>query len=110
MITAPQGEQKAAYRLAWTQYQPFSDDAEPLRQHVFAAQYNDLFWPLITTSSLEMRTLPVGLTILNFSYGGMERPLVLSGAVFATVPILIIYVIFQRRIIKGITLTGMGGR
>ena len=77
---------------------------------VFLAHYNDLFWPLIVTNSLEMRTLPVGLTLLNFSYGGQERPLVLAGAVFASVPILIVYIIFQRQIIKGVTLTGMGGR
>ena len=76
---------------------------------VFLGHYNDLFWPLVTTSSLEMRTLPVGLTLLNFSYGGMERPLVLAGAVFASVPILIVYIIFQRRIIDGVTMTGMGG-
>jgi multiple sugar transport system permease protein len=77
---------------------------------VFLGHYNDLLWPFITTSSLEMRTLPVGLTILNSSYAGQYRPMVLSGAVFATVPIVIVYIIFQRRIIKGVTLTGMGGR
>ncbi|MCA9836700.1 MAG: carbohydrate ABC transporter permease [Trueperaceae bacterium] len=77
---------------------------------VFLGHYNDLFWPLITTNSIEMRTLPVGLTLLNFSYGGMERPLVLAGAIFASVPVLIVYVIFQRQIIKGVAMTGMGGR
>jgi multiple sugar transport system permease protein len=77
---------------------------------VFLGHYNDLFWPLITTNSIEMRTLPVGLTLLNFSYGNQERPLVLAGAIFASVPILIIYIIFQRQIIKGVAMTGMGGR
>lgn len=77
---------------------------------VFLGHYNDLLWPFITTSSIEMRTLPVGLQILNSSYAGQYRPMVLAGAVFATVPIMIVYIIFQRRIIKGVTLTGMGGR
>jgi multiple sugar transport system permease protein len=77
---------------------------------VFLGHYNDLLWPFITTSSLEMRTLPVGLQILNSSYAGQYRPLVLAGAVFATVPIMIVYIIFQRRIIKGVVMTGMGGR
>jgi multiple sugar transport system permease protein len=77
---------------------------------VFLGHYNDLLWPFITTSSLEMRTLPVGLQILNSSYAGQYRPMVLAGAVFATVPIMIVYIIFQRRIIRGVTLTGMGGR
>jgi multiple sugar transport system permease protein len=77
---------------------------------IFVGHYNDLFWPFITTNSVEMRTLPVGLQILNSSYAGQYRPLVLAGAIFASLPILIVYVIFQRRIIKGVTMTGMGGR
>ena len=76
----------------------------------FLGHYNDLFWPFIVTNSLQMRTLPVGLTILNSSYAGQYRPLVLAGAIFATVPTLIVYVIFQRRIIKGVAMTGLGGR
>ncbi|MFN8447403.1 MAG: carbohydrate ABC transporter permease [Anaerolineae bacterium] len=78
---------------------------------VFLGHYNDLFWPFIVTNSIEMRTLPVGLTILNSAYAVTSRPLILAGAMFATVPILIVYIIFQQRIIKGVTVTsGMGGR
>lgn len=77
---------------------------------VFLGHYNDLLWPFITMNSLEKRTLPVGLQILNSSYAGNFRPMVLAGSVFATVPIVIFYIIFQRRIIKGVTMTGMGGR
>jgi multiple sugar transport system permease protein len=77
---------------------------------VFLGHYNDLFWSLITTNSLDKRTLPVDLTILNNAYGTLKRPTVLAGSVFACVPILVVYAIFQRRIIKGVTLTGMGGR
>ncbi len=77
---------------------------------VFLGHYNDLFWPIIVTSSLESRTLPVGLSILNQSYAGQYRPMILAGAVLSSLPILIVYIIFQRRIIKGVVLTGMGGR
>jgi multiple sugar transport system permease protein len=77
---------------------------------VFLGHYNDLFWPIIVTSSLETRTLPVGLSILNQSYAGQYRPMILAGATLSTIPILIVYVIFQRRIIKGVTMTGMAGR
>jgi multiple sugar transport system permease protein len=77
---------------------------------VFLGHYNDLFWPFIVTNTLETRTLPVGLTILNSSYAGQYRPMVLSGAVLSTIPILIVYIVFQRQIIRGIALTGMGGR
>lgn len=77
---------------------------------VFLGHYNDLFWPIIVTSSLETRTLPVGLSILNQSYAGQYRPMILAGAVLTTLPILIVYIIFQRRIIKGVMMTGMAGR
>lgn len=91
---------------------PLSSNAlTALAIFVFLGHYNDLFWPFIVTNSLETRTLPVGLTILNSAYGMQYRPMVLAGAVLSTIPILIVYVIFQRRIIQGVTLTGgMGGR
>lgn len=54
--------------------------------------------------------LLLALQILNSSYAGQYRPLVLAGAVFATVPIIVFYIIFQRRIIRGVTMSGMGGR
>lgn len=78
---------------------------------VFLANWNDLFWPLIVTTDLEMRTLPVGLSILNGTYGVQERGLALAGAIFSTIPVLIVYAIFQRWIIKGVAFTGgLGGR
>jgi multiple sugar transport system permease protein len=95
----------------WRVILPLSTNAlTALAIFVFLAHYNDLFWPLITANSLDKRTLPVGLTILNNAYGTLKRPTVLAGSVFASLPILIVYAFFQRRIIKGVTLTGMGGR
>lgn len=75
----------------------------------FLGSWNDLFWPLIVLNRLEMRTLPVGLAILVGEYG-FERALGMAGATVALIPVLIFYTIFQRRIIEGVTLTGMGGR
>ncbi|MBN1285399.1 MAG: carbohydrate ABC transporter permease [Anaerolineae bacterium] len=95
----------------WHVILPLSTNAlTALGIFVFLGHYNDLFWPIIVTSSLETRTLPVGLSIIQSSYAGQYRPMILAGAVLSTVPILIVYVIFQRRIIQGVTLTGMGGR
>jgi multiple sugar transport system permease protein len=34
----------------------------------------------------------------------------LAGATFATIPVMVVYIIFQRQIIKGIAMTGMGGQ
>jgi len=77
---------------------------------VFLGHYNDLFWPLIVTNTLETRTLPVGLSIIQSSYAGQFRPMILAGAVLSFIPILVVFILFQRHIIKGVVTTGMGGR
>lgn len=78
---------------------------------VFLGHYNDLFWPFIVTNSLETRTLPVGLAILNSSYAGQFRPTVLAGAVLSSLPILLVYIAFSRRITQGVMVTGgLAGR
>jgi multiple sugar transport system permease protein len=99
------------FQRFWNVVLPLSTNAlVALGIFVFLFQYNDLFWPIIVTSTLDTRTLPVGLSIIQSSYAGQYRPMILAGAVLSTLPILIVYIIFQRRIIQGVTLTGMGGR
>jgi multiple sugar transport system permease protein len=77
---------------------------------VFISNWNELVWAIIVVNKVEMRTLPAGLTVLNAAFEGTDRGVVLAGALFASVPVLIFYIIFQRWIIKGITFSGMGGR
>lgn len=75
----------------------------------FLALWNDLFWPLIVLSEREILTLPVGLLVIQQgSY--IQRGLAFAGAFIASVPALIFYAIFQRKIIAGITMTGMAGQ
>ncbi len=75
----------------------------------FLALWNDLFWPLIVLSEREILTLPIGLVVLQQgSY--IQRGLAFAGAFIASAPALIFYAIFQRKIISGITMTGMAGQ
>jgi multiple sugar transport system permease protein len=75
----------------------------------FLALWNDLFWPLIVLSKQIRLTLPIGLVVLQQgSY--IQRGLAFAGAFVASMPVLIFYAFFQRRIIAGITMTGMAGR
>jgi multiple sugar transport system permease protein len=76
----------------------------------FLGVWNDIFWPFIALSDQQMYTLPVGLSLLNGEYYGTPGPgLGMAAGVFGTVPVLIFYFIFQRRIVEGITLTGLKG-
>jgi multiple sugar transport system permease protein len=98
------------FGVYWRIVLPLSSSAlVALAIFTFLGSWNDLFWPLIVLNRLEMRTLPVGLAILVGEYW-QERALMMAGATIALIPVLIFYTIFQRRIIEGVSLTGMGGR
>jgi len=75
----------------------------------FLGLWNDLFWPLIVLGEREVYTLPVGLVFIQQgSY--IQRGLAYAGAFIASAPVLVFYAVFQRRIITGITMTGMAGQ
>lgn len=75
----------------------------------FLGMWNDLFWPLIVLGDRQSFTLPVGLVIIQQgSY--IQRGLAFAAAFIASAPVLIFYAIFQRKIIAGITTTGMAGQ
>lgn len=98
------------FRIYWQIILPLARSSlVALMIFTFLGSWNDLFWPLIVMNKLEMRTLPVGLTVLQGTYV-QERALVMAGATIAAAPVLIFYAFFQRRIIEGVVLTGMGGR
>ncbi len=75
----------------------------------FLGLWNDLFWPLIVLSNRPTLTLPVGLLVIQQgSY--VQRGLAFAGAFIASVPVLVFYAIFQRKIIAGITTAGLAGQ
>jgi multiple sugar transport system permease protein len=74
----------------------------------FLGNWNAYIWPLIVTRSEEMRTLPVGIAFFS-SEAGSKFHLVMAAASLATIPVLVIFVIFQRQIIKGVVLSGLKG-
>jgi multiple sugar transport system permease protein len=76
---------------------------------VFLGSWNDFLWPLVITNSLEMRTLPVGLTAFQGQFK-VEWHLLMAGAVIAMLPVLIVYILAQRRFIEGLAMTGLTGR
>lgn len=74
----------------------------------FIGNWNAYLWPLIIASSREFYTLPVGL---NFFQGeaSSDWELIMTGASLATIPLILVFMLFQRQIIKGIALTGLKG-
>ena len=74
----------------------------------FLGNWNAYIWPLVVTRSESMRTLPVGIAFFS-SEAQSSFHLIMAASALATVPVLVIFVIFQRQIIKGIVLTGIKG-
>ena len=74
----------------------------------FIGSWNDFLWPLIVTNTKDMFTLPVGLAQLQGDYA-RETTLTMAGAVQVLVPVFILFVIGQKRIVEGIATTGLGG-
>ena len=70
----------------------------------FFAVWTDFFWPLLATSSMEMRTLEVGLSVFKNSYGATNWPLQMTAAVIVLMPLLVLFLFTQRYFVKGITM------
>jgi len=75
----------------------------------FTAQWNNFLWPLIVINDVEMRTLTVGLRALVGQYT-VQYPLLMAGSVIALLPMVVVFLLAQRSFVRGIALTGLGGR
>ena len=70
---------------------------------VFA--YSDLMWPLVVNSDLNMMTLSSGLATLRGQFT-TNFPVLMAGSLLAMLPMVILYLIFQKQFIEGIASTG----
>lgn len=74
----------------------------------FVNNWNDLLWPLIMTTDSENRPLTAGLTLLTGSAtGAAPYGVVMAGSLLATVPLVVMYLLVQRRFIEGVAMSGL---
>lgn len=72
----------------------------------FIGGWNSFLWPLIIANDEKYYTLSVGLQLLQGQHGG-NYALQMAGATFMVVPILIVFLIFQKYILEGFNVSGM---
>lgn len=100
----------SSLRIWWQIILPMSSTTlAALSIFIFLNSWNDFLWPLVITNSQEMRTVPVGLNAFQGQFG-VRWQLLMAAAVVAMMPVLIVYILAQKWFIKGISITGLGGR
>jgi arabinosaccharide transport system permease protein len=99
-----------------SEYGIFARIILPLMKPAFAAMgifvgmnsWNNFLWPMIVLSSREKLTLPIGLNALITPYGN-NYDVLIAGAVFSVIPVVILFLLFQKYFIAGMTAGGVKG-
>nr|WP_238482764.1 carbohydrate ABC transporter permease [Lederbergia galactosidilytica] len=73
---------------------------------VFVQSWNNLLWPLLVAQETKMMTLPVGIPTFQSNFA-TDLAVPMASNVAASIPALIVFLLFQRHIIKGISMTGI---
>ena len=112
-LAIPNEVVEAAYLDGCNQWQTFTMIMAPLTKASMAAlavftavfAYGDLMWPLIVNTDLNMMTLSSGLATLRGQFS-TDFPTLMAGSLLAMIPMVILYLIFQKQFIEGVAMTG----
>ncbi|AWW41476.1 MULTISPECIES: carbohydrate ABC transporter permease [Streptomyces] len=75
---------------------------------VFIGAWNNFMWPFIVTNDPDLMTLPVGLATVKDAYG-VQYAQSMASALLAALPLIVVFLLFQRRIVNSVATTGLGG-
>lgn len=106
MIAAARVDGASELRILWSIVLPNAGPSiVTLALLNFVYHYNSLFWPLIATNSVGMRVLPVGLSYFLSQEGGnnLQWNLMMAADIFTSAPVVILFLLGQRFITKGLT-------
>jgi multiple sugar transport system permease protein len=116
-LTMPRELEDAALIDGAGPWQVFSRILLPLSQPVLAAlaifafrsAWNDFLWPLIAVNKPEMFPLPVALALLRNAYSSESYGPIMAGAALSALPLLVVFIVANRRIVEGVRLSGLKG-
>jgi ABC-type glycerol-3-phosphate transport system permease component len=93
------------WRIFWTVYRPL---AQPMTAAftviAFLQNWNNFLFPLVVTSSQHLMMISQGLTVFQGQITGTTYNLLMAGSLIAVVPVLIVAMIAQRKVVEGLTL------
>jgi multiple sugar transport system permease protein len=95
------------WRIYRTIYMPLSKPAiSAVFIFTFVWKWNDFLWPLLTLTNTRTMTLPVGLSQVSSAFG-IQYAEIMASAVLGALPLIVVFLLFQRRIVEGIATTGI---
>ncbi|UCM91975.1 carbohydrate ABC transporter permease [Streptomyces marincola] len=96
-------------RVFWSIVLPLSRPiVSAVSVFVFIGAWNNFLWPFIITNDPDLMTLPVGLATVKDAYG-IQYAQSMAAAMLAAAPLIVVFLFFQRRIVKSVATTGLGG-
>ncbi|WP_449352615.1 carbohydrate ABC transporter permease [Streptomyces shaanxiensis] len=75
----------------------------------FIASWNNFLWPYMVTNNPDLMTMPNGIATVMNSYG-IQWAQLMAGGLMAGLPLIIVFVFFQRQIVTGVAHTGLAGQ
>jgi multiple sugar transport system permease protein len=75
----------------------------------FRSAWNDFLWPLIAVNKPDMFPLPVALALLRSAYSSESYGPIMAGATLSALPLLIVFLVANRRIVEGVRVSGLKG-
>ncbi|MFN3660503.1 MAG: carbohydrate ABC transporter permease [Brevinematales bacterium] len=113
-LSIPASLEEAAYIDGASRWQILTTIIVPLSKTAISTMaiftylftWNDFMWPLIVTNKDSMKTLPVGLQAFQSTYGSQWH-LVMAASLIVIFPLIVVFIIGQRYIVKGIMMTGL---
>jgi len=116
MLTIPSSLDEAASIDGASKWRVFADVILPLTRpglitlaiFAFLGNYGALWWPLVMVKSQYLRTLPIGMMYFDTTYG-RQTNLIMAASVMAVVPPLVLFVIGQKFLVRGIQLGAVKG-
>ncbi|HEV8567667.1 MAG TPA: carbohydrate ABC transporter permease [Actinoplanes sp.] len=97
------------FRTYWRVVMPLSRPVvAAVAIFTFVWSWNNLLWPLLVLTNPKLMTIPVGLATVQGTYG-IRYADTMAGAILGALPLVILFLFFQRRIVEGIAGTGLKG-
>ncbi|MDN4074354.1 carbohydrate ABC transporter permease [Fictibacillus terranigra] len=108
IIEAARLDNASEFKIVWKIMTPMAKPAlATIALFSFVSHWNDYFWPLVMTDTNEVRPLTLGIAMLKQSEGISNWHIIMAGNVVLVVPILIVYLLCSKHIVKAFVYSGI---